>query len=207
MEEHLAVHDEMVAYMLGAMSLLGVDVQVVLLNRVISFLGEKKTLILGFFFGTCHNLMYGIANSQRTIFVGLLLSELTGLIYPVIIAMRSFNVGEEEQGHVQGAFFALASIANALGPVCLQAIYDRTKYLPYPGPGSMFLFAAFVYYIGCVVACLLPADKANCNLPESEAENPGEDGDITEDEEANETLSDSSILASQREPLLGAAER
>ena len=206
MEEHLAIHDEMVAYMLGAMSLLGVVVQVVLLNRVISFLGEKKTLILGFFFGTCHNVIYGIANSQRTIFAGLLLSELTGLTYPVIVAMRSFNVGEEEQGHVQGAFFALTSIANALGPVCLQAIYDRTKYLPYPGPGSMFLFAAFVYFAGCVVACLLPADKANCNLSEAEAENQGEGGDTIEDEEANEILSDSSTLASQREPLLGAAE-
>lgn len=207
MEEHLAVHDEMVASMLGAMSLLGVVVQVVLLNRIISLLGEKKTLILGFFFGTCHNVIYGIANSQRTIFAGLLLSELTGLTYPVIIAMRSFNVGEEEQGHVQGAFFALASVANALGPLCLQAIYDQTKDLPYPGPGSMFLFAAFVYFTGCVIACLLPADRANCNSSEAEAENQGEGGDIIEDEEANEILSCSSTMESQREPLLGAAER
>ena len=205
MEEHLAVHDEMVAYMLGAMSLLGVLVQVFLLNRVITFLGEKKTLILGFLLGTCHNVIYGIANSQSTIFAGLLLSEFTSLTYPVIIAMRSFNVGEEEQGHVQGAFFALASIANALGPACLQAIYDRTKHLPYPGPGLMFLFAAFVYFTGCVVACLLPAEKANCSyLSEEEAvRSQGEDGD----EEAHEILSDSSTLESQREPLLGAAER
>ena len=199
MEEHLAVHDETVAYMLGAMSLVGVLIQVFLLNRVIGVFGEKKTLILGFFFGTFHNVIYGIANSQQTIFAGLLLSEFTGLTYPVLIAMRSFNVGEEEQGHVQGAFFALASIANGLGPVCLQAIYDRTQNLPYPGPGSMFLFASVVYFTGTVVACFLPADKANCNLQE-EQETHGE-----EDEEADEIILDG--LESQREPLLGATER
>ncbi len=98
-----------------------------------------------------------------------------------------------------GAFFALASIANGLGPVCLQAIYDRTQNLPYPGPGSMFLFASVVYFTGTVVACFLPADKANCNLQE-EQESHGE-----EDEEADEMILDG--LESQREPLLGATER
>ena len=63
----------------------------------------------------------------------------------------------------------------------------------------MFLFASVVDFTSTVVACFLPADKANCNLQE-EQETHGE-----EDEEADEIILDG--LESQREPLLGATER
>eukprot|EP00562_Extubocellulus_spinifer_P035702 CAMPEP_0178690218 /NCGR_PEP_ID=MMETSP0699-20121125/5951_1 /TAXON_ID=265572 /ORGANISM="Extubocellulus spinifer, Strain CCMP396" /LENGTH=540 /DNA_ID=CAMNT_0020335327 /DNA_START=217 /DNA_END=1839 /DNA_ORIENTATION=+ len=195
MEEHLAIGYQSIAYMLFAMSFLGVLVQVFLLKAVIAWFGEQKTLILGLFFGASHNFIYGIADSQSVVFVGLLVSELTSLHYPVLVALRSFNVGEDEQGHVQGAFHALASIANAVGPVLLQAIYNRTKDLPYPGPGTMFVFGAGVFFSGCVVACTLPSKQANCQDSDTNRQPSGEAVDLSPQDTSIE-------LESQQEALL-----
>ena len=64
---------------------------------------------------------------------------------------------------------------------------------------SSYRYNNDLIYLITVVACFLPADKANCNLQE-EQETHGE-----EDEEADEMILDG--LESQREPLLGAKER
>ena len=81
--------------------------------------------------------------------------------FPVLVSIRSINVGGDEQGHVQGAFFALAAIADATGPVFLQSIYKKTKDTVFPGPGAMFVAASAVYLAGALIACALPAEKAN----------------------------------------------
>ena len=163
MEQHLSIGYRDIAYMLAIMSFLGVLVQVCLLKAAIRWFGEKKTLFIGFCFGTIHNFIYAISNSELMIFFGLIVSELTSLTFPVLVALRSFNVGIDEQGHVQGAFFSLASVANAIGPVTLQAIYAKTKTLPYPLPGSLFFFASAVYLSAVIVTYFLPSDQANCH--------------------------------------------
>lgn len=43
----------------------------------------------------------------------------------------------------------------------LRAVYSQTKEMPYPGPGTMFVFAGFLYLVATSIACALPKEKAN----------------------------------------------
>jgi len=64
---------------------------------------------------------------------------------------------------------------------------------------SSYRYNNDLIYLITVVACFLPADKANCNL---QVEQETHDEEV---EEADEIILDG--LESQREPLLGATER
>eukprot|EP00580_Thalassiosira_gravida_P019841 CAMPEP_0201674126 /NCGR_PEP_ID=MMETSP0494-20130426/36333_1 /ASSEMBLY_ACC=CAM_ASM_000839 /TAXON_ID=420259 /ORGANISM="Thalassiosira gravida, Strain GMp14c1" /LENGTH=522 /DNA_ID=CAMNT_0048156195 /DNA_START=35 /DNA_END=1603 /DNA_ORIENTATION=- len=164
MKNQLDIGYQSIATMFFVKSLVGVLVQIFLLKLVIGCLQEKRSLVLGLTFGAIHNVLWGVSTTQTGIFAGLIMSEFAGLHFPILVGMRSVNVGEEEQGRVQGAFFALAAIADAVGPVFLQSIYRETKDTIRPGPGFMFVVAGCVYLFGAVVACMLPADKANVTV-------------------------------------------
>ena len=43
----------------------------------------------------------------------------------------------------------------------MRAVYNRTKEMPYPGPGIMFIFAGCLYLVASGFACALPKEKAN----------------------------------------------
>jgi hypothetical protein len=60
---------------------------------------------------------------------------------------------------VQGALFAVSAIANAIGPVTLQLIYDHTKGGKFLGPGTMFVFASVLYFVGTWFVTCIPGDK------------------------------------------------
>jgi hypothetical protein len=68
--------------------------------------------------------------------------------------MKSNNVGKIEQGRIQGALASLSSLASAIGPASLRLVYHLTSDTKYPG--SMFLFASFLYLIAVLCAIALP---------------------------------------------------
>jgi len=43
----------------------------------------------------------------------------------------------------------------------LRIVYHKTKNNPYPGPGTMFIFAGLLYLVAVASAVALPKDKAN----------------------------------------------
>jgi len=183
MKNQLDIGYQSIATMFFVKSLVGVLVQMFLLKLVIGCLREKRSLVLGLMFGAIHNVLWGVSSTQTGIFTGLIMSEFAGLHFPILVGMRSANVGEEEQGRVQGAFFALAAIADAVGPVLLQSIYRETKDTIRPGPGFMFVVAGCVYLFGAVVACMLPEDKANVTVGSRTS-----DGDLEMDPERSQGL-------------------
>ena len=158
MKNQLNIGYHSISSMLFWASLLGVLVQTFALKAMISWLGEKRTLVVGLAVGALHNVLYGVAASKALVCLGLLFSEVTSVHFPVLVSIRSMNVGDDEQGHVQGAFFALTAIADAIGPVFLQSIYERTQ------GGTMFIVAALVYLAGAFVACALPKKNANSQI-------------------------------------------
>jgi sugar phosphate permease len=72
-----------------------------------------------------------------------------------------FLQAESEQGRIQGALYSVQALASGVGPILLRAVNSRTKEMPYPGPGIMFVFAGFLYLIATSIAFALPKDKAN----------------------------------------------
>jgi len=85
--------------------------------------------------------------------------------FVVSYVTESVSVGslqeEHEQGRIQGALYSLSSLASAVGPVSLRVVYHFTKDGAFPGPGTMFIFAALLYLLATCFACALPKEQAN----------------------------------------------
>lgn len=164
-EDQLNVRDEDVAHMFLIFGFVGVVIQAFLLQPMLKSIGEKPLLVIAFISGTCHNALFGLARSTRspktTILVALCLSQLTKVNFPLLSSFASRGASVNEQGRVQGALFALNALANAIGPMLLEAVYNDTKNSQsFLGPGTMFLCAAILYAVGTIFVSFLPRVQA-----------------------------------------------
>jgi DHA1 family tetracycline resistance protein-like MFS transporter len=167
-EEHFNVRDKDIAQMFFVMGVLGVCFQGFLLQPLVKLLGEKGLLVTSFLSGTFHNFLYGVAKDKKAIYLALCLAQLTKTNYPVLSSLASKGASANEQGQVQGALSALNALSAAIGPLSMQFIYNRTK--DNLGPGTMFLFASFLYFVGTVVVSFIPAEKETSTVSEGDAE-------------------------------------
>ncbi|KAL3903582.1 MAG: hypothetical protein SGILL_010391 [Bacillariaceae sp.] len=161
-EDHLNVGDADIAQMFFVMGILGVLLQAMGIQPLVNCLGEKGLLIVSFLSGTLHNFLYGAAKNKTSITVALSFSQLTKLNYPILSSLASQGVGIDEQGQVQGALLAMNALAGAMGPVSMNYIYEKTKESSPFGPGTMFLLASSLYFLGtvCVTFIRIPERAA-----------------------------------------------
>jgi DHA1 family tetracycline resistance protein-like MFS transporter len=156
-EDELNFRDHDIATMLFMNSICGIMIQAFALKFLVDYFGDKNLLMGTFICGTIHNLCFGLAKSKGMIYVALALSQLTKINFSLLTSMGSNTVGVTEQGTMQGALSSLSALANALGPVSLNLIYEHTKDCAYPGPGSMFIFASFLYAAGTLAMSTMPS--------------------------------------------------
>ena len=160
-ENHMHINDKDLSKMFLLMGVVGILIQAFLLKFLVSFLGEKGLLVTSFMSGTFHNLFYGIAQTKFLIYVALCLSQLTKTNFPILSSLASTHATEYQQGSIQGALFALSALANAIGPMCLQLVYNATA------DGTMFVVASGLYLIGTLVVALIPSKKGEETATES----------------------------------------
>jgi DHA1 family tetracycline resistance protein-like MFS transporter len=153
-EDQLNFNDHDIATMFALFGILGIVIQGVVMKILNDCLGERRVVIVAFTFGVVHNIIYGLATSKCEILVGVALGCFVSMSFPTISAMKSNNVGKIEQGRIQGALASLSSLASAIGPASLRLVYHLTSDTKYPG--SMFLFASFLYLIAVLCAIALP---------------------------------------------------
>lgn len=168
-EDRIGFGDKDVALLFIVFGFGSVFVQVFVLKPLNDFLGERLVLIIAFLSGSCVNALYGFARTKNGIFIGAFLNAFLGMSFPTISAIKSNNVEIHEQGRIQGALYSLSSLASAIGPISLRYIYHLTKDFPYPGPGTMFLFASLLYFIAVIIAFDLPKEKSDSKLMEENA--------------------------------------
>jgi len=183
-EQQLQFNDRDVAYLFMIIGLLGIIVQGVLLNKFIYWLGERNVISIAFFFGVLSNILYAFASGRSGIYIGATVGCVTGMAFPTISAIKANNVDEHEQGQIQGALYALSSLAAAIGPVTLRLIYRKTSGTAYPG--AFYLVASAFFLVAAVCAMALPQDKTNSNQLEhsyrydtNKGEGKGKKGDDT----------------------------
>lgn len=158
-EDRLDFTDHDIVIMFGIIGVLGLFVQGLLLKPFTDVLGERYVVVVAFICGAVTNTLYAFAPSKQFIFAALVVGSFGGMSFPTISAMKSNNVEEFEQGRVQGALYALSSLASAVGPILLRFAYQHTKDTTYPG--TFFLVATFFFIVATVCAWALPKDKAN----------------------------------------------
>lgn len=158
-EDRLDFNDHDVAILFGLIGLLGIFVQGLMLKPLTDLIGERFVVVVAFASGVVTNGLYSFATTKGVIFLAVCVGSIGGISFPTISAMKANNAEEFEQGRIQGALYALSSLAAAIGPVVLRAAYEKTKMWMYPG--SFFLVASAFFVIAMFCSLALPKDKAN----------------------------------------------
>ena len=87
-----------------------------LTGRVVAWLGEKRTLYIGQFFGAIGMLIAGLARSGAVYVASIPVISMWNISFPAAQGIMTHHVSEREQGELQGAIGSLRSIAFVIGP-------------------------------------------------------------------------------------------
>jgi len=158
-EDRLDFNDHDIAVLFGMIGLLGILVQGFLLKPFTDLIGERLVVVVAFIMGAITNTLYAFAPSKQFIFLAVCFSSFGGMSFPTISAIKANNVEKFEQGRIQGALYALSSLASAVGPCLLRLAYQKTK--DTTQPGAFFLVATAFFIVATFCGWALPEDKAN----------------------------------------------
>src|ERR1700730_17671057 len=87
-----------------------------LTGRIVAWLGERRTLYIGQFFGAVGMVMAGIARTGALYLASIPIISLWNISFPAAQGLMTHRVSEREQGELQGAIQSLRSIAFIIGP-------------------------------------------------------------------------------------------
>src|SRR5437667_670648 len=128
-----------------------------LTGRIVAWLGERRTLYIGQFFGAVGMVMAGIARSGTLYIASIPVISMWNISFPAAQGMMTHRVSEREQGELQGAIGSLRSIAFVLGPFLFSGIFAwfidprHSFYVP----GAPYYFAAALLFTAMIMATRL----------------------------------------------------
>lgn len=102
---------------LGVAGVIMALVQATVVRRVVSRLGETRTVVLGACVTIAAYTLYGLASQGWMIYAIMLVGALGGLSGPALQSYVTRHVPANEQGAVQGVFGGLSSLAGIPGPL------------------------------------------------------------------------------------------
>lgn len=135
-----------VSWVLAAVGVLSVIVNVGLVGRAVKALGERRALLTGLAFGAAGFAIYGFAPTGAWFLIGLPVSALSALSAPAAQALVTGQVDTHEQGRVQGALTALVSLAGIIGPPAYSYVFALfiSRHAPAHLPGAPWLLASLL---------------------------------------------------------------
>jgi DHA1 family tetracycline resistance protein-like MFS transporter len=123
-----------------------------LTGRIVAWLGERRTLYIGQFFGAVGMVMAGIARTGALYLASIPIISLWNISFPAAQGLMTHRVSEREQGELQGAIQSLRSIAFIIGPFLFSRTFswfiDSKHAIQMPGApyyvAAVMLFAAML---------------------------------------------------------------
>jgi DHA1 family tetracycline resistance protein-like MFS transporter len=139
---------------LGAVGICFGVVQAGLVGRIVSSLGERKTLWLGLFFGVVGFAGYGLAPTGAWFLTAVPLMALWGLSGPAAQGLMSQRVSVTEQGQLQGSIGSLRGISGLIGPFLFTGVFSFFISAARPAqiPGAPFLLASVFLVLALLIA-------------------------------------------------------
>jgi DHA1 family tetracycline resistance protein-like MFS transporter len=144
-----------------------------LTGRVVAWLGERRTLYIGQFFGAVGMVIAGIARSGPIYLASIPVISMWNISFPAAQGMMTHRVSEREQGELQGAIQSLRSIAFVIGPYLFSGTFawfinpKHTLHLP----GAPYFLAAALLFTAMLLATRVeqpefgPAERSHQALP------------------------------------------
>jgi DHA1 family tetracycline resistance protein-like MFS transporter len=113
-----------VGYTLAVVAVCSAIVQGGLIRPMIARFGARTTMLVGFAAGVAGFLAQAIVSTPFWYVVGIPIFTLWGFITPAAQQIMTQRVSAREQGALQGALGAVASVANLLGPLIFTSIFS-----------------------------------------------------------------------------------
>ncbi|HEY6112315.1 MAG TPA: TCR/Tet family MFS transporter [Chthoniobacterales bacterium] len=119
-----------------------------LTGRIVQWLGERRTLYTGQFFGALGMLIAGLARNGAVYIASIPVISMWNISFPAAQGIMTHHVSDREQGELQGAIGSLRSIAFVIGPFLFSwtfAWFINPKHaVQIPGAGY-YLAAALLF--------------------------------------------------------------
>ena len=146
--------EKQAGYVLAAVGVLSVIVNVLLVGKLVKRLGERRAILFGLGCGVVGFLIYGLAGTGWVFLLGLPISALWAVAAPSTQALITRQVGPEVQGRIQGALSSLISLAGIAAPALFAGSfgYFIGPHAPMHLPGVAFLIASALLVCAVVVA-------------------------------------------------------
>jgi len=146
--------EKQAGYVLAAVGVLSVIVNVALVGRLVKALGERRALLLGLACGTVGFVMYGLAGAGWMFLLGLPVSALWAIAAPATMALITRQVPADVQGRIQGSLGSLVSLAGIVAPGLFAGAFGFFigPHAPVRLPGVAFLIAALLLAVAALVA-------------------------------------------------------
>jgi len=132
-----------------------------LTGRIVAWLGERRTLYIGQFFGAVGMVIAGVARTGAAYFASIPVISMWNISFPAAQGMMTRRVSEREQGELQGAIQSLRSIAFIIGPYLFSRTYSwfiDPKH-PFHVPGAPYYLAATLLFTACLLATRIEKQK------------------------------------------------
>jgi len=119
-----------------------------LTGLIVKWLGEKRTLYTGQFFGAVGMMVAGLARTGAVYVASIPIISMWNISFPAAQGIMTHHVSEREQGELQGAISSLRSIAFVIGPFLFSWTFawfiDPKHAFQLPGAGY-YLAAALLF--------------------------------------------------------------
>ncbi|TMP89648.1 MAG: TCR/Tet family MFS transporter [Verrucomicrobia bacterium] len=125
-----------------------------LTGRIVAWLGERRTLYIGQFFGAVGMVIAGLARTGGLYVASIPVISMWNISFPAAQGMMTHRVSEREQGELQGAIQSLRSIAFVIGPFLFSGIFAwfiNPKHSFYV-PGAPYYLAAALLFTAMLMA-------------------------------------------------------
>jgi DHA1 family tetracycline resistance protein-like MFS transporter len=158
-----------------SLSVVGIGAAIVqggLARKIIPWLGEKNSILLGLLIGIAAYIGYGAASEGWMIYIVIAYATLGGIAQPAAQSLITRTVLPTEQGATQGALTGLQSLANILGPLIGTAAFSYSVLpdAPVHLDGLTFFVGAGLAAIGWMIAAYSLA-RWNTPRPAGETSN------------------------------------
>jgi DHA1 family tetracycline resistance protein-like MFS transporter len=125
-----------------------------LTGRIVAWLGERRTLYIGQFFGALGMVIAGLARTGAFYMVSIPVISMWNISFPAAQGMMTHRVSEREQGELQGAIQSLRSIAFVIGPFLFSGIFAWfiNPRHSFHIPGAPYYLAAALLFTAMLLA-------------------------------------------------------
>lgn len=152
--EKFGWNEKMIGFSLGVVGLLVAAVQGGLIRIVNPWLGNEKSVYIGFVLYGIGLMLFAFASQSWMMFVFLIPYCLGGISGPALQSIISGNVPSNEQGELQGALTSLISLTSIIGPPLMTNLfaYFTRPSAPVHFSGAAFLLASILMFISTWIA-------------------------------------------------------